>query len=280
MATTRLPNTVVPPATEESLKWIALAMTPGIGAGRGKKLVEFYGGVDRIFSASLTDLEAAGLPAAAAQSIALGKSLELAGEELDRLRELGATALVPTDPRYPARLLEIYDPPLILYVRGDADILNKFGIAVVGTRHPTPYGVGMAERLSCDLAARGLILFSGMARGVDTAAHRGALNAHGKTVAIWGTGVDVTYPKENQKLADQILAIGRRHRFRVPAGNVSGSAELPDSQPHHQRHFHRRAGAGGGRVQRNPGYRPLRPGAGTRRLCRPGQCDQQALLGP
>src|SRR5262249_19659565 len=111
MASTRL----VPagaPATDQSLKWLALAMTPGTGAGRGKKLVEFYGGIDAIFAASLTDLEAAGLPAAAARSIALGKSLELAGEELDRLRELGATAIVPTDPRYPARLLEIYDPPL------------------------------------------------------------------------------------------------------------------------------------------------------------------------
>ncbi len=181
-------------------------MTPGIGAGRGKKLVEYYGGIDAIFAASLTDLEAAGLPAAAAQSIALGKSLELAGEELDRLRELGATAIVPTDPRYPSRLLEIYDPPLILYVRGDAEILNEFGVAVVGTRHPTPYGLGVAERLACDLAARGLIIISGMARGVDTAAHRGTLNAHGKTVAVWGTGVNVTYPKENQKLADQIIA--------------------------------------------------------------------------
>jgi len=202
-------------------------MTPGVGAGRGKKLVEYYGGIDAIFSASLTDLEAAGLPAAAAQSIALGKSLELAAEELDRLRERGATALVPTDERYPARLLEIYDPPLILYVRGDADILNKFGIAVVGTRHPTPYGVGMAERLSCDLAARGLILFSGMARGVDTAAHRGALNAHGKTVAIWGTGVDVTYPKENQKLADQIVATGGAIVSEFPLGTFPAPQNFP-----------------------------------------------------
>lgn len=178
MASTRLASNTAPP-TDQSLKWLGLAMTPGVGATRGRKLVDFFGGVERVFAASLTDLEAAGLPAASAQSIALGKSLELAGEELDRLRELGATAIVPTDPRYPERLLEIYDPPLILYVRGDADILSKFGVAVVGTRHPTPYGLGVAERLACDLAARGLIIISGMARGIDTAAHRGALTAHG-----------------------------------------------------------------------------------------------------
>jgi len=226
MASTRS-ATPAAPITDQSLRWLGLAMTPGIGAGRGKKLVEFYGGVDAIFAASLTDLEAAGLPAAAAQSIALGKSLELAGEELDRLRELGATAIVPTDPRYPARLLEIYDPPLILYVRGDAETLNKFGVAVVGTRHPTPYGVGVAERLSCDLAARGLVIISGMARGVDTAAHRGALNAHGKTVAIWGTGVDVTYPKENQKLADQILATGGAIVSEFPLATFPAPQNFP-----------------------------------------------------
>ena len=89
--------------------------------------------------------------------------------------------------------------------------------------------MGMAERLACDLAARGLVIFSGMARGIDTAAHRGALNAHGRTVAIWGTGIDVVYPKENQKLADQILASGGAILTRVSAGHVSGAAELSPS---------------------------------------------------
>src|SRR5262249_1654881 len=112
------------------------------------------------------------------------------------------------DSEFPNRLLEIYDPPLVLYVKGNAEIIDQPGIAVVGTRHPTPYGLGMAERLACDLAARGLVIISGMARGVDTASHRGALKGHGRTLAVWGTGIDVTYPKENQKLADQILESG------------------------------------------------------------------------
>jgi len=214
-------------ATDRQLKWLALALTPGIGAGRGKKLVEYFGGVDALFSASLTDLEAANLPVAAAQSIALGKSLELAGEELDHVREVGATVVVQGDAAYPTQLLEIYDPPLLLYLRGKAEVLGKFGIAVVGTRHPSPYGVGVAERLSCDLAARGLIIISGMARGIDTAAHRGALNAHGQTLAVWGTGVDVTYPKENQKIADQILASGGAIISEFPLGTFPAPQNFP-----------------------------------------------------
>jgi DNA processing protein len=214
-------------STDRKLKWLAIAMTPGIGAGRGRKLVEFFGGVEPLFDASLTELEAAGLPAAAAQSIALGKSLELAGEELDRARELGAQVVAQGDPEYPSRLFEIYDPPLMLYMRGGPEIASEYGVAVVGTRHPSPYGVGMAERLSCDLAAHGLIIISGMARGVDTAAHRGALNARGKTVAVWGTGIDVTYPKENRKLADQILASGGAILSEFPLGTFPAPQNFP-----------------------------------------------------
>src|SRR6185437_1314456 len=115
-----------------------------------------------LFAASLTELEACGLPAAAAQSLALGKSLELAAAEYDRVREMGATLLVLGDLEFPNRLLEIYDPPLVLYIRGNAEVVGQYGIAVVGTRHPTPYGMGMAERLACDLAAHGLVIISGM----------------------------------------------------------------------------------------------------------------------
>ena len=194
--------------SQNSLKWLALALTPGVGAGRGRKLVELFDGTERLFAATLTELESAGLPAPAAQSIALGKSMELAAEEMDRVTTFGGQVIGQDDPTYPKRLHEIYDPPLVLYVRGDPEVINKNGLAVVGTRHPTPYGVGVAERLACDLAARGLVIVSGMARGIDSAAHRGALNAHGSTVAIWGTGIDVPYPKENTKLADQILASG------------------------------------------------------------------------
>ena len=131
------------------------------------------------------------------------------------------------DPSYPPRLKEIYDPPLVLYVRGNAEVLTKPGIAMVGTRHPTPYGSGMAERLACDLAAQGLVIISGMARGVDTASHRGAISAKGKTVAVFGTGVDVIYPKENSRLSEQILALGGALISEFPLGTFAAPQNFP-----------------------------------------------------
>jgi DNA processing protein len=131
------------------------------------------------------------------------------------------------DASYPPRLKEIYDPPLVLYVRGSVDVLTKPGLAMVGTRHPSPYGSGMAERLACDLAAQGLVIISGMARGVDTASHRGAIAAKGKTLAVFGTGVDVIYPKENSRLGEQILALGGAHISEFPLGMFAAPQNFP-----------------------------------------------------
>jgi DNA processing protein len=118
-----------------------------------RHLVDRFGNVVAIFRASLTELEATGLLAVSAQSIGTGKSLELAQEELEKAKAAGAQIISLDDSRHPSRLREIYDPPVILYVRGDGGVLSQPGIAVVGTRHPTPYGSGMAERLAIDLAA-------------------------------------------------------------------------------------------------------------------------------
>jgi DNA processing protein len=207
--------------------WLALSLTPGLGPTRGRKLVQHFGSADKIFHASLTELEAVGLMAVSAQSIATGTSLIKAEEEIGKANAAGAKIVTPADPEFPTRLLEIYDPPLCLYVRGDASILAKPGIAVVGTRHPTPYGLGMSERLSCDLSARGLIIISGLARGVDTAAHRGTVNAKGKTIAVFGTGVDVMYPRENGKLADQILSCGGALISEFPIGSFAAPQNFP-----------------------------------------------------
>jgi len=151
-----------------------------------------------VFRASLTELEATGLLAVSAQSLGTGKSLEQAQEEAARATAAGVHLVSIEDAAYPPRLRQIYDPPIVLYVRGAVDILAQPGIAVVGTRHPTPYGSGMAERLAIDLAARGLVMQSGMARGVDPAAHRGAINAKGKTIAVFGTGVDYHIPRKTR----------------------------------------------------------------------------------
>jgi DNA processing protein len=201
-------TSAVSPSATHLLEWLALTLTQGLGPTRCRKLVEHFGSPEAVFHASLTELESTGIQAVSAQSIATGKSGELARTEIANAASQGVTVISIDDPCYPPRLREIYDPPLILYVRGNAEILPQPGIAVVGTRHPTPYGSGMAERLSCDLAAQGLVIISGMARGVDTASHRGAISAKGKTVAVFGTGVDVIYPKENSRLSEQIIALG------------------------------------------------------------------------
>jgi DNA processing protein len=209
------------------LEWLAIALTPGLGPTRARKLVEHFGGPEAVFAASLTELEGTGIQAVSAQSLATGKSGELAREELARATAAGAVVISVDDPEYPARLREIYDPPVVLYVRGNAELLAQPGIAVVGTRHPTPYGSGMAERLACDLATQGLVIISGMARGVDTAAHRGAISAKGKTVAVFGTGVDVIYPKENSRLAEQILAMGGAIISEFSIGTFAAPQNFP-----------------------------------------------------
>jgi DNA processing protein len=222
-----VPETAVSPAATHLLEWIALTLTPSLGPTRSRKLVEHFGSPEAVFHASLTELEGAGLQAVSAQAIATGKSAELAREELASAKEAGITVLSIEDLQYPPRLKEIYDPPLILYVRGDPEALTRPGIAMVGTRHPTPYGSGMAERLACDLAAQGLVIISGMARGVDTASHRGAISAKGKTVAVFGTGVDVIYPKENTRLSEQILALGGALISEFPLGTFAAPQNFP-----------------------------------------------------
>jgi DNA processing protein len=215
------------PASYQATYWLALALTPGLGATRIKKLIELYGTAERVFHASLTELEATGMRAVSAQSLATGKSLELAQEECVKAAEAGAKIISLSDPDYPLRLKEIYDPPVILFVKGSVEVLAQPGIAMVGTRHPTPYGSGMAERLSTDLAARGLVIISGLARGIDTASHRGAVAAKGKTVAVLGTGIDVMYPKENTRLTEQIVALGGALISEFPVGTPPTPQNFP-----------------------------------------------------
>jgi len=215
------------PASFQGTYWLALALTPGLGPTRIRKLIEHYGTAERAFQASLTELEATGMRAVSAQSIATGKSLELAQQECEKAVEARGRIISLSDPEYPARLKEIYDPPVVLFVKGSVEVLAQPGIAMVGTRHPTPYGSGMAERLSTDLAARGLVIISGLARGVDTASHRGAVAAKGKTVAVLGTGIDVMYPRENTRLAEQIMALGGALITEFPVGTSPTPQNFP-----------------------------------------------------
>ena len=210
------------------LAWLGIALTPGMGAIRTVRAVSRLGGAARMLSASLTELEASGMPAAAAQFCFDGRALIAAEEELRRVEQAGGRIVTLEDAAYPDSLRNIYDPPPVLWVRGNEKLLNRSGIGVVGTRHPSPYGAGMAEVLSRDLAARGLVIFSGMARGVDTAAHKGALAARdGKTLAVWGTSIDVIYPKENKRLAEEIVASGGAIVSEFPLGTFPAPQNFP-----------------------------------------------------
>ena len=213
--------------SEQGTYWLALALTPGLGPARIKRVIEQFGTAERVFTATLTELEATGLRAISAQSIATGKSLEMAKEECAKAIEARARIISLSDPEYPSRLKEIYDPPVILFVKGNVEVLSQPGLAMVGTRHPTPYGTGMAERLASDLAARGLAIISGLARGIDTASHRGAVAAKGKTIAVLGTGIDIMYPKENTRLTEQIVSLGGAIITEFPVGTSPAPQNFP-----------------------------------------------------
>jgi DNA processing protein len=201
-----MPSSVL--SREEELFWLALKLIPGLGTRTSSKLLDRFRTPQAIFRASRTELEVAGVSGAIAQSIASGCSFEDAAAQQEKMLECGAEVVTFGDSRYPPALREIFDPPLLLFVRGRVELLQTLLLGVVGTRRPTPYGIAVSERLSGDLSHAGLTIASGMARGIDTAAHRGTLAAGGDTVAVLGCGVDVVYPSENKKLAGEIAARG------------------------------------------------------------------------
>ena len=209
------------------LAWLALALTPRMGPTRCHRAVQKLGDAPRLFTASLTELESTGMPAEAAQFVSDGRAREAAAKEAAHIAEQGAMFLTPEDKDYPSPLLEIYDPPPVLWLRGNPAVLNRPSLAVVGTRHPSPYGSGIAELISRDLARRGLVILSGMARGIDSCAHRGAISAGAPTIAVWGTGLDVIYPKENKKLAEQIVATGGAIVSEFPLGTFPAPQNFP-----------------------------------------------------
>jgi DNA processing protein len=192
-----------------SLPWLALALTPGLACRLSARLLRKFGSPERVFHAPLTELESCSIPARVAQAIVNKESFKRAEKDLATLRNIANCRLLNwTEPQYPQTLLQIYDPPVLFYLRGDPDILNMPSLGIVGTRRPTLYGSQMAERLGRDLAARGLVIVSGMARGIDAIGHHGALAANGRAIGVLGTGIDVCYPKENKKLYEKVLERG------------------------------------------------------------------------
>ena len=212
---------------ENRLAMLALTLTPNLGPKRIVDAIAQLQTPGQIFALTLTELEGLRFPADSAQFIFDGKARRAANEEWGKIVQQGATIITLECPEYPERLKEIYDPPPVLWVRGVVRLLSRPSIAVVGTRHPSPYGTNVAEMLSRDLAARRLVIVSGMARGIDTCAHKGALAAHTPTIAVWGTGIDVVYPKENKKLADEIIATGGTIVSEMPMGTFPAPQNFP-----------------------------------------------------
>jgi DNA processing protein len=195
-------------SAEQELQWLALTLVPGLGCKKATALVDRFGCVERVFQAARGDLEDFGLSSGTASAISSGCTFEDAAAQQEQMKKWAATLIPIRDPRYPPRLREIYDPPLVLFARGRTELLDTVSIGVVGTRRPTTYGIAATDRLSRDLASAQITIVSGMARGIDTAAHKAALAVGGATVAVFGCGVDLVYPAENRGLSSTIAEKG------------------------------------------------------------------------
>src|SRR5690349_17156349 len=194
---------------DSSLSWLALGLTPGLASRLSARVLRRFDSPDGVFRATLPDLESCHLPAHVAQAIVKKEAFKRAEKELTSIQKIAGCSLVNwTEAEYPQTLLQIYDPPVLLYVRGDPQVLNLPSLSIVGTRRSTLYGTQMAQRLGRELAARGLLIVSGMARGIDAIAHQGATVVEGRAIGVLGTGVDVCYPKENKKLYEKVLERG------------------------------------------------------------------------
>lgn len=188
--------------------YLGFNLTFGIGPARLRRLIDCFGSVEAAWSAPTDALQAAGLDARTLRSLLETRRRVDLAAELQRIEQAGVQLQTWEDPGYPAALTHIDDPPPLLYLRGTLSTADRWAVAVVGTRNPTAYGREATYRLAGDLAAAGVTIISGLAIGIDTIAHRAALDAGGRTVAVLGCGLDRIYPQRNVKLAEEIAAQG------------------------------------------------------------------------
>ena len=207
-------------------------MTPGVGPRAATKLLERFGSPEGVFNARRSELESLRIRPETIEHLMKREFEEKAAGELENVKALGGDILILDDGSYPGLLREIADPPITLYVRGNWQAcFEQSSIAVIGSRMCSTYGRNAAEMLGRDLAAQGICVVSGLARGIDTAAHRGALDGGGRTIAVLGTGLDSAYPKENKKLVDEIVASGGAVVTQFPLG----TPPLKDNFPYRNR---------------------------------------------
>lgn len=207
---------------------IALNMIDGIGPVRVRSLLEHFGDPASVLKAGPAALERAqGIGPELARGISgWEQTVDLNGE-LARIKDFGCHVVIQTDENYPELLRQIYDPPVVLYVRGQLLSKDKNGVAIVGSRLTTHYGVETARKLAYQLAYLGVTVVSGGARGIDTAAHQGALNAKGRTVAVLGTGINLVFPSENKELFDRIAEGGGAVITQFPFNRKADKQSFP-----------------------------------------------------
>ena len=188
--------------------WVGFTLIPGIGRARFSRLEKHFKDMERAWNGGAGDLEASGLDAKTVKSIVSHRPDISLDAEMERLERYNITAFTWHDAGYPSRLREIYDPPPVLYVRGAFTDADEWALAVVGTRRPTYYGREVTEQIVSDLARNKVTVVSGLARGIDAAAHQAALDAGGRTIAVLGCGLDSVYPSVHVKLARDIMERG------------------------------------------------------------------------
>jgi DNA processing protein len=212
---------------EEVFYWLALSLTPGVGSTLIKRLLDQFDNPKAVFQAPMKELlRIEGLGEKVALEIHKGPLEKTVERELSLLQKVGGTILTLKEDAYPRRLRDIYDPPAVLYVRGELRKEDELAVSIVGSRKTSPYGRGIAEKVSQELARHGVTIVSGMARGIDSLAHWGAISAGGRTIAVLGCGVDVVYPSENRSLFEKIIDHGAiLSEFRM--GSVPEAGHFP-----------------------------------------------------
>jgi DNA processing protein len=194
---------------QEAFFWLSLRQVPGVGNVLYNRLIKKFQTPEKVFHASPEELKKIeGLRSQTIEAIVTFKDNDWAKKELDQIEKQGISFVTIQDERFPRNLKEIYDPPPFLYVKGELREDDNLSLAVVGSRNASPYGKEMTKRLSQTLTERGFTIVSGLARGIDTCAHKGALEGRGRTLAVLGSGIDLIYPWENKGLAEEITLHG------------------------------------------------------------------------
>lgn len=188
--------------------WVGFNLIPGIGRVKFSQLVSHFGDLEAAWHADPSELRAAGLDQRSVQAVISGRAEIALDAEMEKLARYRVKVFTWNDIDFPPRLKEIYDVPPVLYVRGNLTPEDEWAIAVVGTRRATIYGREVTERIASDLARNKITIVSGLARGIDSVAHRAALDAGGRTIAVFACGLDIVYPAENLKLAQAIMERG------------------------------------------------------------------------